>query len=225
MHEICFERIFMILKSFRKRKKQNIYLYRNKQRETSPPSRLFSFCFQQSIRGIWKKKERRKKGNRRKKLAPFWKVMSFFLVFNKWMIPYITIRRPAAAAAVAITGKQKRNRDRKDKKIALVVQHPCQPRVDRPGPPSENPLYIARRDLSFLFSIDIVNDIVLSNHFIHSSASLATLRYAKKNHRYRYRYRVPYPLPSLRVYNKKHHRLLARFIKTITPPLKCLQQS
>lgn len=75
-----------------------------------------------------------------------------------------------------MTGKQKRKR--KDKKIAVAVQHHvnCElaPRPPARRPP--NPTYIARRDLSLFFSIDIVYDFILSNHFIHSSASLATLR-------------------------------------------------
>lgn len=86
------------------------------------------------------KKEREKRGEKRKKLAPFWKVMSFFpLVSNTWMIPYITIRRPAVAAitaAMTAAGRKKRNRNRKEKKIAVAVQHSCQLRVDLPGPPS-----------------------------------------------------------------------------------------
>lgn len=166
------------------------------------------------------KKERKKRGKReKKKIAPFWKVMSFFFFgtfsINGWCIP---IRRLAAAAAAAITGKQKRNRKDKIGKVLLrIKQMAVQHKVAIPV----NCELTARRDgvqrLIVFFSIDIVNDVILSNHFIHSSASLATLRYAalKKNHRYRYS--VPYPLPSLRVYNKKHHRLLARFIKTITP--------
>lgn len=132
----------------------------------------FSFCFQQSIRGILEKREK-EKGEKRKTSHPFWKFMSLFpLVSNKWMIPYITIRRPAAAAAaVATTATGRKKRRRKDKKIAVAVQHPCQPRVD--PPPALcliNPTYIARRDLSFLFSIDIINDVnnlILIISFIH----------------------------------------------------------
>lgn len=93
---------------------------------------------------------------------------------------YIPIRTPTVAVvATTATGRKKRNRNRKEKKIAVAVQHPCQLRAD--PPPALcllNPTYIARRDLSLFFSIDIVYDVILSNHFIHSSAFLATLRYA-----------------------------------------------
>lgn len=59
--------------------------------------------------------------------------------------------------------EKKKKQKQKRQKIALAVQHSCQPRAD--PPPARcliNPTYIARRDLSFLFSIDIVNDVVLS---------------------------------------------------------------
>lgn len=102
-------------------------------------------------------------------------------------------------------------------KVAVPAYCELTPRPPARSPPLSH-AETACRDLSlFFFSIDIVNDVVLSNHFIHSSASLATLRYAKKTHRYRYRYSVPYPLPSLRVYNKKHHRLLARSLASKNP--------
>lgn len=89
-----------------------------------------------------------------------------------------------------MTGKQKRKRKDKTGKVLLSTQQMAvQHKVAVPAyceltprPPARSPplshAETACRDLSLFFSIDIVNDVILSNHFIHSSAFLATLRYA-----------------------------------------------
>lgn len=66
----------MILNSFRRKKKE--YIYRNKQRETTPPPAFsLSLSFNNQYEEYWKK-EREEKGEKEEKIAPFWKVMSLF---------------------------------------------------------------------------------------------------------------------------------------------------
>jgi len=138
----------MILKSFRKKKKE--YIYRNKQRETTSPLPPFLFLFSTiDMRNIGSGEKKR--GKRRKKTRTLLEshvILFLWYLINGWCIP---IRRPAAAAAVAITGKQKRNRNRKDKigKVLLrikqmAVQHKVAIPVNCELPPSRPPARLYR---------------------------------------------------------------------------------
>lgn len=151
-----------------------------------PTFSLSLFVFNNRYEEILDKREKEKGEKRKRNSHPFGKSChSFPLVSNKWMIPYITIRRPAvvavAAAAVAITGKQKRNRKDKIGKARLrtkqmAVQHKVAIPVNcelTPRPPARSPplshAETACRDLSLFFfqliSLTMLSYLIIS--FIH----------------------------------------------------------
>lgn len=151
------------------------------------PSAFSLFLSAIDMRRIGKKRE--EKGEKRKKLASFWKVMSSF---SLWYLIHgwcIAIRRLAAAAitaattAITATGRKKRKRKRKDKigKVLLrikqmAVQHKVAvpPYCElTPRPPARSPplshAETACRDYIFVFfqliSLTMLSYLIIS--FIH----------------------------------------------------------